>query len=63
MFQDGCKYSFRPKATKLQQKFKETIPVATDLADDVDEIPLLEGQLVGLVGLAVPHTLVVVCVI
>lgn len=31
-----------------------------DLADDVDEISSLEGQLIRLVALAVPQTLVVV---
>lgn len=34
-----------------------------DLADDVDEISSLEGQLVWLIGRAVPQTLVVVSVI
>lgn len=36
---------------------------AADLADDVDELSSLEGQLVRLVGLAVPQALVVVSVI
>lgn len=34
-----------------------------DLANDVDEISSLEGQLVWLIGRAVPQTLVVVSVI